>query len=306
MRYNEKIYDIESNIDLVRNRSEVILSGKSISGKKQAVTYIASCGFLSKPLVFSAKNNFSPIFDIGGKFTSIRDTLVATGVPAFSQGEFSRQYFTGAGYTTFNLSTRVVSDLYYDAKKQSIGTLSVVKRIMKTLSPEYISDEQIVDAIEKGIEVVAENVGQFAVAAKDAVDDGIGKFTNSDEDLSTRSVTAIKGILKDTTIAGLKGVRSTINELDKSAQVFGLSIGNFFKCDDMIVKSFTATYSRELDSRGDPLFADLTFEVETREVLTRDGGNSSIERCFGSTETKSRVAIMGGYKPVVKDLNILQ
>ena len=310
MNYKSELYNINDNLDLVRNRSEVVINDKE--------GFVASCGFLSKPLVFTAKNNFDVIFNMSDKFSNLRSTLVATGVPIFTQGEFSRQYFTGGGYTTFNLNTRIVSDLYSRNGKDSM-VLSTVKSIMKVLSPKFISDERVGKAVTGGITVVGEETKGFLEESVGIVkENGKGLFklpeTTDGASIGQKTGKVAGGIAdnvvkfsKETfeaeTTAGLKAIKKVINRLDKAAQIFGLSIGNYFRCNNMVIKEFSATYSRELDDKGNPLFADLVFLVETREILTRDGGENGVENCFGDDVQTPRVKILNGGGRDIRNLN---
>jgi hypothetical protein len=171
----------------------------------------------------------------------------------------------------------------------------MTENMMYVMSPKKVTIDSAKESIKTAIPDTAKVVSKFLVASGKAFVDtseGVGNTATGSLpafDKVKESGKKIASGLVDVGAAGFSMAEEIDKLLDKGLGVFRISIGKYFIHSDMIIRNFTASYSRELDEDGDPLYADYTFEVESREVLTQD----DIEGIFGGSRG-SRVTITQG------------
>jgi hypothetical protein len=206
------------------------------------------------------KNNFS--YQLQGKWADLfnglipgAEFLMKTGDASLTAGIFSRKYFQGGNNLQLTTEFRIYDD--------GITDVNPIVYASKNLASMTVSN--------------APGKGTGEVAYQ--------KFRN----LFTRAKTLGEKIISnDKNVNLISEATGILKEFSSTNRTVRLKIGNFFRCNTMIIESINVTYSKELTFTG-PLYGDFSVSFLSLEAIVRGLGNYGIDSILDVPQFKITV-----------------
>ena len=315
-RNNEELFlfDEDSRIQGAQNQHQVIIQpldfnniGAEYQGlEKGEIPYVA--GFLKGQFEYNVTADWQPMLDgISLPFTNIAGIVGKfTGKPIQSSGIFKRKFYQGTEGISFTIQFRMISDQAYAYDYTEKGEIKNPKSAAHFLASLCLpAPDPVIETITKGVDATTKYGGQILNAINGdttGVEETAKKFGNALGGLS------VNGVLNKGAEA-LEAAGVTLKSpFPRTARV---KIGTYFESYDMIIKSVTATFSREniyADDNGgrrynhdaktpkgnsknllayQPLYVDFSVQVETRTVPVSTNGDANT----GLIKVQPKVAI---------------
>lgn len=226
-------------------------------------------GYLLEPLDISSDAKYETFFNLDGKLGLLGEIAgFAAGVQIGKAGFWTKQYYRGGSYITIDGKIRVVN-----WKEGSDNVLRAVKIFISRCMPtESITKEQAAGTIQTlSNKVVAET--ETKKNEQQIEDENKNNTIKSAKQLASQAYQATQGVFK--------GIFSDlVSGSPKTATI----TTNYMSLPDMVLKSTTATYSKEMMENGSPLYADISFTFMQREIKQQ-------------SEVRNMI---GKYKPTVR------
>lgn len=223
-------------------------------------------GFLLEPLGMAADAKYDTFFNFDGKLGLLGEILgFAGGIQFGKAGFWTRQYYKGGSYIKVDGKMRIVNWTSDDIVLDSIETL--ISRCMPTQSiSEDIAKSNLIGAAN--LQTSKNQLPNSPVPLKEGE-----TLESRQEALNAESAkNKFMGFIKE---VGQKGIKIIDDAVTGSPSRATIST-NYINLPDMVLKSVNCVPSKELLDNGYPLYADIDFSFEQREIKTQGDIRSMI------------------------------
>jgi len=192
----------------------------------------------------------------GDLFTGLipgAELLQKTGDASLTTGIFSRKYYQGGGNLQMPVEFRI-----------------------------YEHDDDIVSTGGNRVLTASRTLAHLTVPnglAPGAIEAGINKIGTGIKQTGENILSVVTG--ESTAGQALGEQIKVIRRLTDAGRTLTLTIGDFFRCSQMVIESINVTYSKELTHTG-PLYGDFQVGLLSLESIVRGGGALGVEEIFSN------------------------
>lgn len=230
----------------IQKRHFVSPKGRDANRKFYKIKIWNNRGF---QVIGDLKNNFN--FSLNAEYANLFSSLVPgaefltkIGNSSLTTGIFSKLYYKGGSHLVITSEFRILDE--------GESLVSPIVRSVKYLSNMLVADPFSISSITSELHQSLNKTGNFA---KTTLNEG-------------KNLAFGQKKFGDAFIDTAYSFNNYLQSITNNNRIVKVQIGDFFRCEGMVITSLTVTYSRELTHTG-PLYCDINVSFQSLEAIHR-------------------------------------